>query len=374
MSSNACSPADIAQAVDAMKTGGRTLIRGAGTAADWGGWVDAVDTVLDTSELRGLVAYNPADMTLAVLAGTPLAGLQRKLAGHGQWVACDAARVGLGATVGGLLATNDAGPRRHAFGTLRDLVLGVTVVLADGTVSHSGGHVIKNVTGYDLAKLFSGSLGTLGLIAEVVLRVHPLPKFGRTLVVPCEASAAFDAANRLLAEPVEPSAVDWCDGRLLARFDGTEVGVGRQLDHAIGVVGGQPQDNAVWDAVADITNGAPGDTVMRIGALPSHFADIAAAAMNGDADVAIDAQLGAGVQTVRLRDGDAEKHAEFVTTMRSAVADRGGTMALHRRKAGVDELVPSWGGPPAAIDVLRAVKAEFDPDGRLGAGRFAPWF
>lgn len=380
-------PADLSGVHRAMLEAARNdhtvLIRGAGTATDWAAPCAEVDAVLDLTGLHQLLAYHPSDMTVEVRAGMPLADLQRRLAEHGQWVALDAARVDAGATVGGLLATADAGPRRHQHGSLRDLVLGATVVFADGTVARSGGHVIKNVAGYDLVKLFSGSLGTLGVIAEVVLRVHPLPEASRTVVLDCPADAAFPLAAEVLDEPVEPSALTWMSGRLLVRVEGGEVGAGRRAERIAGARAGArivtgADEAAEWRAVADTAIGADGDTVCRVGGLPSRFPEIIArlldrcAAAGVAATVAAD--LGVGVHTVRLTSGDAAAHGEVLADWRSFVVADGGTMTLRRRRAGLDEILPAWGPPPPAVGLLRAVKREFDPDGRLGPGRFAPWF
>ena len=162
-----------------------------------------VDAVLDTTGLTGVIAHNPGDMTVAVRAGTPL----RRAAATSwprtaQHVALDAARVADGATVGGLLATGDAGPSALVHGSLRDLVIGVTLVLADGTVARSGGHVIKNVAGYDLAKLVHGSYGTLAVVAEVVLRLHPVPERRATLACRVRAGRGRRAGGRGAGRPV----------------------------------------------------------------------------------------------------------------------------------------------------------------------------
>ena len=170
-----------------LDSAGPLAVAGAGTAASWAGALGPADAVLDLRALTGVITHNPGDMTVSVRAGTPLRDLNAELADHGQHVAFDAARVADGATVGGLLATGDAGPGALVHGSLRDLVIGTTLVLADGTVARSGGHVIKNVAGYDLAKLVHGSYGTLAVVAEVVLRLHPLPHAVATLVLPCTA-------------------------------------------------------------------------------------------------------------------------------------------------------------------------------------------
>ena len=150
--------------------------------------------MLDTTALTGVIAHNPGDMTVAVRAGTPLAALHDELAEHAQHVSLDAARIADGATVGGLLATGDAGPAALVYGSLRDVVIGVTLVLADGTVARAGGHVIKNVAGYDMAKVVHGSYGTLAVVAEVVLRLHPVPKAAVTVQLPCSLAEAAAVA------------------------------------------------------------------------------------------------------------------------------------------------------------------------------------
>src|SRR3954452_23479198 len=219
-------PQDLDEAQAAVRdTTGPLQIAGAGTAATWAGLLAPVDAVVDTTALTGVITHNPGDMTVAVRAGTPLAALHDELAEHAQHVSLDAARIAEGATVGGLLATADAGPAALVFGSLRDLVIGVTLVLADGTVARAGGHVIKNVAGYDLAKLVHGSYGAFGVLAEVVLRLHPVPKGSTTIAVPCALDAAAELAARILGGPHEPAALEWMDGdgagTLLVRLDGT---------------------------------------------------------------------------------------------------------------------------------------------------------
>ncbi len=378
MSSNDSEPHDLDAAAEVMRTGGRILIRGSGTGTDWAGRPSTVDTVLHTSGLTGVLAYNPADMTVAVRAGTTLRDLQDQLAEHGQWIATDAARIEAGASVGGLLATADSGPRQHVYGPLRDVVLGVTVVLASGEIAHSGGHVIKNVAGYDLAKLFSGSFGTLGLLAEVVLRTHPRTATSRTLAVPADAAAAYRLAGEVRDKTVEPTALSWSDGRLLVRFEGTEAGVVPQLDR-VALPGAELLDGetekAAWAADAALVRGSAGETVIRVGALPSRFPDLAElvdklAAEHG-ARAVFSSWLGVGVHTIVLRGGDAAAHAGVLIGLHNGFAES--AITLHRRADGVDGLAPAWGPPPPAVGLLRSVKQAFDPDGRLGPDRFAPW-
>ncbi|MDW8803393.1 FAD-binding protein [Streptomyces scabiei] len=357
-------PATLAELRDAVRDGpARLLIAGAGTASEWGGTPVTHDAVLDITGLNGILAYEPSDLTVTVRAGTPLVALQEVLVARRQQVALDAARISCGATVGGLLATADAGPARHTYGTLRDCVIGITVVLADGTVARSGGQVIKNVAGYDLAKLFHGSLGTLGVIAEVTLRLHPLAEASRTVAAVCTPEQSFELAGRLIREGLEPVATQWYDGRLLARFDGASAGVARRAR----ATGFEAADPSVWREVADTVLGEPGDTVFRMGTLPSLWPWVAerVGALT-DTAPALTSAVGAGIHTARLRAGDPEKF----TRLREDLAERGGSTVVMRR--GID--VPAWGPPPASVALMRAVKQRFDPSDRFGSGRFTPWF
>jgi glycolate oxidase FAD binding subunit len=227
-------PTDLRGVRDAvLDSAGPFAVAGAGTAAVWAGPLRPVDAVLDLSALTGVITHNPGDMTVSVRAGTPLRELNAELAGHGQHVAFDAARAADGATVGGLVATGDAGPGALVYGSLRDLVIGTTLVLADGTVARSGGHVIKNVAGYDLTKVVHGSYGTLAVIAEVVLRLHPLPRAVATLVLPCTLDEAAGHAARILGGPYEPAALEWVSsdaGMLLVRVEGTEAALPERVE------------------------------------------------------------------------------------------------------------------------------------------------
>src|SRR5438552_2261238 len=153
---------------------------GGGTKLGWGNPPRTADVVLSVRRMNQVTEHAWADLTVTVEAGCTIAELQRTLAQHGQRLAIDPLWPER-ATIGGILATNDSGPLRARFGALRDLIIGVTLVLPDGTVAKSGGKVVKNVAGYDLPKLATGSLGTLAVITQAVFRLHPLPHETRTL-------------------------------------------------------------------------------------------------------------------------------------------------------------------------------------------------
>ncbi len=368
-------PTDLRSVRDAvLDTAGPIGIAGSGTAADWAGSLGPVDTVLDTTGLTGVITHNPGDMTVSVRAGTPLCALVEEVGAHGQHVAFDAARVAAGATVGGLFATADAGPSALVHGSLRDLVIGTTLVLADGTVAHSGGHVIKNVAGYDLTKLLHGSYGTLAVIVEVVLRLHPVPKRSATLTLECSLTDAAGHAARVLQGPYEPVALEWIGegtgkGLLLVRIEGTEGALDARTERLRKVLGAAPEPpepgvraelDGHWERHAALTRGPVGATVLRIGTKPSVLPGLLAALPTSS----ITAGLGTGVATVALA-------PEAVAGAHAAVHAAGGTAVLRARPAGVE--VPAWGPPPSALQVLNAVKNKLDPQGRFGPGRFHPW-
>jgi glycolate dehydrogenase FAD-binding subunit len=391
-------PTDLAEVRDAMlDSAGPLAVTGAGTAAEWAGPLGPVDAVLDLGGLAGVIAHNPGDMTVAVRAGTPLRALNAELAEHGQHVALDPARAADGATVGGLLSTGDAGPSALVHGSLRDLVIGATLVLGDGTVARSGGHVIKNVAGYDLTKLVHGAYGTLAVVAEVVLRLHPLPRAVATLVLPCPLEEVGGHAARVLAGPYEPAALEWISEpeALLVRVEGTEAALPARVDRLRELLGpgtavrgpDRGADGATefdephsrrnlsgesaarrdpsgdpWDDHARLTRGTLDDAVVRIGVRPSRLPAVLAELAPRSAA----AGLGTGVATVAL-----PPDPDVVAAAHAAVHAAGGTSVLRHRPAAAD--LPAWGPAPSAVAVLRSVKKTLDPAGRLGPGRFTPW-
>ncbi|MFG2194010.1 FAD-binding oxidoreductase [Streptomyces sp. NPDC048639] len=383
-------PASLADAADVL---GRAavdrqtlLFTGAGTKLSWGGRPTRTDLVVETAGLDRPISHAPGDWTVTVQAGMPLTRLQELLAPEGQWLPLDPPAALAGATLGGLLATNDSGPRLPAFGGLGGLVIGATLILADGSVVRTGGGVIKNVAGYDLAKLFTGSLGVFGLLAELTLRVHPLPQVSATLDLPAaDAEQALAAARAALHSPLEPVAAEWNGSRLLVRFHGTVAGTAtrvRLADAIPRLAGGRVLDgadeHAAWARLAPLVTGEEGDTVLRAATRPAHLPELARvlgdiAASNG-VKAELCSSVAVGVHTVRLRGGDAVGHAACLTTWRDAVLARGGTVTLRRRREGVESRAGAWGQAPSTAPLLRALKRRFDPEDRCAPGRFAPWF
>ena len=205
-----------AQIAECGSRGQSVRVRGGGTKFEWGTPAPDPDVVVSTAELDRILEHNAGDFTAILEAGVPLARAQEEFAGSGQMLALDPP-LGQGgaATIGGVVASGDSGPLRHRYGAPRDLVLGMTVALSDGTVAKSGSTVIKNVAGYDLGKLFAGSFGTLGLIVQVVVRLHPQPKrtvtaIGRSNDPDAVARGASDLAHASLEK--ECVDVRWGNG------------------------------------------------------------------------------------------------------------------------------------------------------------------
>jgi glycolate oxidase FAD binding subunit len=248
-------------------------------------------------------------------------------------------------------------------------VIGATLVLADGTVARTGGHVIKNVAGFDLAKLVHGAYGTLAVVAEVVLRLHPRPSATATLAVPCTAEEALAHAQRVLDSRLEPAALEWMSppGVLLLRAEGTEAALPARVERLREVLGpgtvdgDGPGGGDAWAEHSRVTRGTVDDTVLRLGVRPSRLPQV----LHAIPARAVTAGLGTGVATVVLPpDPD-------VVAAHAAVHAAGGTSVLRSRPVGAT--APAWGPPPSALAVLQAVKKTFDPTGRLGPGRFSPW-
>jgi glycolate oxidase FAD binding subunit len=212
---------------------------------------DGGEVVLSTRRLDRVLEHEPGDLTAIVEAGLRLSQLQAALEPHGQMLALDPPG---DPTLGACLAGDLSGPRRHRYGAMRDLVLGVTVVLADGTVASSGGKVVKNVAGYDLGKLFAGSRGRLGLVARLALRLHPRPAAAATVVADTDDPRALWA--ELLRSQLTPSAVDFVPpGRFAVLFEGGEAAVERQ---AGACPGDRQADGAAWGESAALQERAGG--------------------------------------------------------------------------------------------------------------------
>jgi glycolate oxidase FAD binding subunit len=204
-----CNPTELADALRGAASLGRTIsIAGNSTKRRMAGPIEPADVTITTMSLRGVLQYEPRDLTVSVLAGLGWSDFTALLAHNRQMVPLDPA-FDSGATVGGVIASNVSGPRRRLYGTARDLVIGMTFITLEGKLVKTGGMVVKNVAGLDMAKLMIGSFGTLAAIAVVNFKVQPMPEVERSFLLPFDSlSAAMTTRNTILRGPLQPAAID----------------------------------------------------------------------------------------------------------------------------------------------------------------------
>ena len=363
-----------AAALSGAAAGGETVrLSGAGTKLQWGAPTPQPDVELRTSGLDRIVEHNAGDLTAVIQAGVPLSRAQERFAAADQMLAIDP---WLGspraATVGGVVATADSGPLRHRYGAPRDLIVGMTVALSDGTVARSGGKVIKNVAGYDLAKLFCGSFGTLGLILEVNVRLHPLPASTATALGVSGDPATLAAAGRnLAAAPLELEALDvaWRAGRggLLARCGGaaalarTEYVAGLLRQEGLDGVSTEPDDAELW-ARQRAGQRSLDRALVRVAARPSQLADVLGAA-EACAGTLV-GRVALGISFVELDPDAVEQLTDNLPSgARSVLLD--GPPELRSR-------LDAWGASPGrdALELMKRIKARFDPAQTCNPGLF----
>ena len=356
--------------------------RGGGTKLQWGNRPAHADVILSTARLHRVIEHAWADLTVSVEAGCTVGKLQETLVKHGQRLALDALWPER-ATVGGVLSTNDSGALRLRFGSLRDLVIGVTLALADGTLASSGGRVVKNVAGYDLPKLATGGLGTLGVITRAFFRLHPLPKETRT--ISCVTTDVRDAQRLALAiqnSKLAHSALQICCGtemqpRLDVLFEGTEAGLMAQVEHVKAITGSATISEAgrdVWNARQEICSSRKQRetefATAKFASLPSQMAEtIETIAKLSAAELRwkVVAQA-TGIGWARL-EGKVSGMKSVLLEIRAGLERGGGSLVVAHRAAAMAEL-DAWGNAGDALSLMSAVKWQFDPEGTLNPGRF----
>ena len=332
----------------ANEDGASVIPRGGGTKSDWGNPPRRTAVMLSTANLNRVIEHAWADLTVTVEAGCTIAELQRTLAQHGQRLAVDPLWPEK-ATVGGVLSTNDTGVLRLRYGGLRDLIIGVTLALADGTLAKSGGKVVKNVAGYDLSKLVTGAFGTLGVITGATFRLHPLPKHTHTVTaaVP-DLGAMQQLLNKILDAQLVPAAVQVRVGagapQIDVLFEGTEEGIYAQIDRLREMTPFTENDAEVFQRL---------DAGAKISVLPARIAET----LEGLDGYAVVEATGIGwVQSPHL------------PQMREKIEGMGGSLVLLRPITGLDAWGNTAGGD--ALPLMHAIKQRFDPRGILNPGVF----
>jgi glycolate oxidase FAD binding subunit len=383
--------------------------RGTGTKLAWGLPPRRCDLVVDMLAMNQVLEHEAGDLVVRVQAGVQLSELARVLGAAGQQLSLDPPELsphqpgggngagahggGLG-TVGGVLATGLAGPRRLRYGTPRDLAIGITVVRADGVVAHSGGKVVKNVAGYDLGKLFAGSYGTLGIIAEAAFRLHPVPAaMAWVSAEGASAAAARDIIAAAADSPLAPSAAEIArparGGPVHAAvlIEGDRDGVAQRAAQLADLLGPGAQVSAEpppwWGA-----GGVPpaGGTLIRLAFWAGQLAEVLDALDRAAAAADLEPEVGgaaaAGVLYVRLpAAAGGASAAQFVSALRAAPPLGGtvpdtdqpparGSVTVLQAPPPVRAALDMW-GPVPSVELMRAVKDQFDPGHRMAPGRFA---
>ncbi len=396
-------PDDIATTLAICNRLGAVVVpRGGGTHLHIGTPPDHVDVLLDLRMLNRVIAYNPEDLTLAVAAGARFTDIQQRLAESGQTLALDP-RVEEPSTIGGIIATNRSGPGRARSGTARDVVIGLEIAGVDGTITKSGGMVVKNVTGYDLSKAHIGALGTLGVITRVNLKVVPVPAAEKTLVIPLrELAAAGAAVGSIVDLPIVCSGLDLiqrplisnlastCDWVLAVRIPGTMMGVDDQLALAKKATAPYAVDKAVtlhgltqtrfWTNADDLARHPDNDEAQvtcRMSALssqvPSLLSSTAESASALNLRTVANARALAGIIYVRaIGCSNPSTLIDFVQRLRASVEHFGGTLVIESAPLIVKQSAGAWGVKKNSteIEIMAQLRNTFDPGHILNRGRF----
>ncbi len=365
------------------------LLCGRGSKLSWGKPAQGVKLILSTQDLNTVIEHAASDLTVTVAAGLGLADLQATLRARGQFLPLDPAYPET-ATLGGIVATADTGSWRQRYGSPRDLLLGLSVVRADGAIAKAGGRVVKNVAGYDLMKLFTGSYGSLGAIAQLTFRTYPWPEASATSLVTGAVDAIAQARTTLLQSALTPTAVDLLSPALVAalgepdplgllvRFQSLPASVTEQvqrwqgLAQALGLTGPtytEAAETELWAQVqAWVRQGHNRAIAGKIGLLPAQAATfLAALATEAPAPSYGQIHASSGVGYLGL---PAATPAEAIARLRAACEAQQGYLTLLEAPQALKQALEPWGYRGNAIALMQALKAQFDPDQLLSPGRF----
>ena len=414
-------PTDESQITEVLRLASESQVtifpRGGGSHTYLGQTPSRVDLVLSVQRLHRQLAYEPADLTTTVQAGVRFAELQRTLGESGQFLALDPPVTAM-TTIGGVVATNLSGPRRLLYGTARDVLLGVAVITVDGKRTKAGGRVVKNVTGYDLNKLYIGSLGTLAIIVELTCKLHPLPPGELTLGIGCAHQADLaPMLHMILQLPLRLNSLELLNAAacerlathaglalvetghmLIVRVEGTAA-VNRSqaqrlteaLRHlpltraaSISTWSGVEQER-LWSGLSALTHGASGpDAVpdcmvvkvsLLMSALPAFCQEVQDIAADSDSAWPMVAHAGSGIVYVHIpvphpETPDAAQLLQPLQALEQCVARCQGRRVIERAPVAVKQQCQVWGPTGDDFALMRAIKASFDPQSRLNPGRF----
>jgi len=361
------------------------VIRGGGTKLGWGAVPAPFDVLLDVSRVNRVLEHQSGDLTVSVEAGARLGAVNELLGQRGQWLALDPP-FGEAATIGGLLATNDSGPQRHRFGTPRDLVIGIEIATMDGRIAKAGGRVVKNVAGYDLSKIMSGSFGSLGAIVSATFKLSPLPAASSTVLIPhLDIGATVRVVEAMTASQLEPVVFE-LDMRVprggtpeiacLLRFASVPAAVEAETANASGRIAGVhpafrvltgDKERELWLAYHRRPWEDPG-IIVRASWLPGNIAELLSEVrtLSAEASLEVTGRIGTGSGLFRI---DARREAQVDVVARMRASQVFGNVVVLRAPAELKSREWVWGPPGSGSSITSAVKRELDPHGLLGAGR-----
>lgn len=366
----------------ASEHGRSVVVRGGGTKLGWGAPAGSIDVVLSTRGLDAVEAHRHGDLTATVQAGAVLADVNAALAAHRQWLPLDAPHAER-ATIGGIVAANDSGPRRQRHGAPRDLIIGMTLARADGVTAKSGGIVVKNVAGYDIARLLTGSFGCLGVILTATFKLAPAAEASRTVRVTLSETAQVDrVAAALLAHGSTPTAVElaWPPAAMLVRFESAAAVAAEQAERAAALArdaGGaadvlaDADEAEAWRRHEARVFGGQG-TIVKLVVLPGDLSATLAwldeSARAQSLDCALVGRAGLGVLYVRLA-GPVSAQASLVGALRDRLDPGRGSAIIRQAEGDLRSLVDVWGPLGDAFPLMQQVKRRFDAGGILNPGR-----
>ena len=365
----------------------RILICGNGSKLTWGGLSRDIDLVISTQKCDRLIEYAVGDLTVTTEAGMKLDDLQARLRAHGQFLPIDPNQGD--ATLGGIVATGDTGSWRQRYGGVRDLLLGLSFVRADGEIAKAGGRVVKNVAGYDLMKLFTGAYGTLGVITQLTFRTYPLIATSQTLVLTGEADSIAQATQSIRNSSLTPVAMDLLSAVVLERLDlGVETGliirwqtipesIEQQLETVKAIARKlnlstsdyrEETEIDLWQKCATITNIPTSDTSVtcKIGIAPNAAVNFLQLKQVIDRHVAVRVHASSGIGQLQLDGAD----EQIITTMRSYCQQNHGFLTILDAPKVFKQQIDIWGYSGNALKTMQAIKDCFDPQDILNPGRF----
>ena len=358
----------------------RVLIAGGRTKLAWGTPTGPIDLLLSTSRMHAVVAHRHGDLTATVEAGATLASVNASLAAKGQWIPWDPPWSSR-ATIGGIVATNDSGPCRHVSGTPRDSIIGMTMARADGALAKAGGIVVKNVAGYDLSRLLTGSFGCLGVVVTATFKLAPRPPVSRTVTVEVATlEAAAPVIRDVMAASLTPTAVEVASppARVLLRFESVEEATVEQANAALRLVGqygsarlvAGDEEAAAWRDHA--RHWEADGTLIKLSTVPAELVPmlewVEQATSRAGLELSLAGRGGLGVVDLRLQ-GPLEAQARLVTDLRARLPIGRGSAVIRRAEPALRQRVDAWGPIGDSLRVMQAVKRRFDPAGLLNAGR-----